>query len=155
MAGPAIRAWQMAIALSREHDVRLATTVGCELTHPDFPVGHVDDRALHELDAWCDVLVFQGHVMENHPWLRRSNKILVADIYDPIHLEVLEQARDLHPVDRRLSVRATVEVLNEQLARGDFFLCASEKQRDFWLGQLAGLGRINPATYDGGENLSR
>ena len=23
-------------------------------------------------------------------------------------------------------------------------LCASEKQRDFWLGQLAGQGRVNP-----------
>ncbi len=44
-------------------------------------------------------------------------------------------------------------MLNEQLRRGDFFLCASDKQRDFWLGQLAAVGRINPATYDGDENL--
>ena len=46
--------------------------------------------------------------------------------------------------------RAT-DVLNEQLARGDFFLCASDKQRDFWLGQLAAVGRINPVTYDDGR----
>ena len=44
-------------------------------------------------------------------------------------------------------------MLNEQLSRGDFFLCASGKQRDFWLGQLAGMGRINHATYDDDENL--
>jgi hypothetical protein len=37
--------------------------------------------------------------------------------------------------------------------RGDFFMCASEKQRDFWLGQLAGVGRVNPLTYDAGESL--
>ena len=44
-------------------------------------------------------------------------------------------------------------MLNEQLTRGDFFLCASGKQRDFWLGQLAAVGRINPLTYDADESL--
>jgi glycosyltransferase involved in cell wall biosynthesis len=38
--------------------------------------------------------------------------------------------------------------LNEQLLRGDLFLCASEKQRDLWLGHLASLGRVNARTYD-------
>ena len=38
-------------------------------------------------------------------------------------------------------------VLNQQLTRGDFFLCASNKQRDFWLGQLAGRG-------DGAQHLA-
>jgi glycosyltransferase involved in cell wall biosynthesis len=52
-------------------------------------------------------------------------------------------------------VADTKTVLNEQLLRGDFFLCASTKQRDFWLGQLAALGRINPATYDEDETLQR
>ena len=46
-----------------------------------------------------------------------------------------------------------VLALNDQLDRADFMLCASPKQRDFWLGQLAGLGRINPETYDDDENL--
>jgi glycosyltransferase involved in cell wall biosynthesis len=31
-----------------------------------------------------------------------------------------------------------------QLSRGDFFLCASEEQRDFYLGFLTALGRVNP-----------
>ncbi len=84
---------------------------------------------------------------------RRSPKVLIVDIYDPIHLEVLEQSRDQDDWDRRNLARVTVEVLNEQLARGDHFLCASEKQRDFWLGQLAAVGRLNPSTYDDGENL--
>ncbi len=77
----------------------------------------------------------------------------MADIYDPFHLEVLEQARDLDPMDRGLVARSTREVINQQLRRGDFFLCASEKQRDFWLGQLTAVGRVNPVTYDENENL--
>jgi len=153
MAGPAIRAWQMAQALAREHDVRLVTTVRCDLTHDDFPVHHADKAELKRQVRWAEIVIFQGHVLVDNPWMGKGDTILVADIYDPIHLEVLEQARDLGPTARRYAVRDTVDVMNGQLLRGDFFLCASEKQRDFWLGQLAGIGRINPATYDDHENL--
>jgi GT2 family glycosyltransferase len=153
MAGPGIRAWHMASTLSREHEVQLVSTQDASLSHPDFPVKAVDERELADLEAWCDVLVFQGNLMRQHPVLRDTEKVVVADIYDPFHLEVLEQARDLQPPSRLLAVQSSTDVLNEQLRRGDFFLCASEKQRDFWLGQLAAVGRINPATYDRGENL--
>lgn len=40
------------------------------------------------------------------------------------------------------------------MQRGDFFLCASERQRHFWLGQLAGLGRLNPLTYAADNSLN-
>lgn len=153
MAGPAIRAYRMALALSAEHDVELVSTVGCDFSHPSFRASHVTDRQLRDAVNRAEVVVIQGHLIEHSPWLRRTDKVLVADIYDPFHLEVLEQARDLAPNDRRVTTRLTVETLNEQLTRGDFFLCASEKQRDFWLGQLAAVGRINPATYDQHESL--
>ncbi len=155
MAGPAIRAWHMACTLAREHEVQLASTQECSLWHPDFPVRVVDEREIEDLEAWCDVLIFQGNLMRQHAVLRDTQKIVVTDIYDPFHLEVLEQARNLDPPARLLAVQSSTDVLNEQLRRGDFFLCASEKQRDFWLGQLASVGRINPATYDRGENLER
>ena len=45
---------------------------------------------------------------------------------------------------RRDVVRSSTDVLNEQLTRGDLFLCASDKQRDFWLGQLAGSRSHQP-----------
>jgi hypothetical protein len=153
MAGPAIRAFRMALALSAEHDVELVSTVGCDFSHPAFRASFADGDRFRDAVKRAEVIVIQGHLIEQHPWLRRTDKILVADIYDPFHLEVLEQARDEPPNSRRVTTRLTVETLNEQLTRGDFFLCASEKQRDFWLGQLAAVGRINPATYDQQENL--
>ncbi len=153
MAGPAIRAWHIACTLAREHDVQLVSTQYCSLSHPDFPVRAVDEREFEDLEAWCDVLIFQGDIMRKNPVLRDSEKVVVADIYDPFHLEVLEQARGRDPAARLFVAQVTTDVLNEQLRRGDFFLCASAKQRDFWLGQLAAVGRINPATYDRGENL--
>lgn len=154
MAGPAIRAWQLACALSREHEVQLVTTLDSALHHPDFTVKTVDDPELTAAVDWCDVVIFQGNLMAQHQALRKTDKVVVADIYDPFHLEVLEQARTLGPQERRFASRSTKDVLNEQLMRGDYFLCASDKQRDFWLGQLAAVGRVNPATYDENESLS-
>jgi len=153
MAGPGIRAWQIARALSAEHDVQLVTTTLADLPDSPFPVWSVDDNGLADLEKWCDVLVFQGWLIHDRPFLIDSGKILVADVYDPLHLEALEQGRDDGRRGRVLAVQSATAVLNEQLIRGDYFLCASEKQRDFWLGQLAALGRVNPLTYDEDETL--
>jgi len=154
MAGPAIRAWHIAQVLSREHEVRLASPHACTLAHPDFPVLKADDRRFTELEAWADVIIFQGNLMRQYSAFRDTKKIVVADIYDPFHLEVLEQSRHLQHDARRFAVRSSTEILNEQLMRADFLLCASDKQRDFWLGQLAAVGRINELNYDSSARLS-
>ena len=153
MAGPAIRAWQIASELSREHDVVLVTHQECTLTDSRFQTRKVNELDVRKLAEWCDVLIFQGYVLSRYPFLYESDKVIVVDVYDPFHLEQLEQARDRGPVVRGEIVEDATRVLNEQLMRGDFFMCASTKQRDFWLGQLSALGRINPQTYDGDETL--
>lgn len=155
MAGPAIRAWNIAHVLSTEHEIELVTITGlCSLTSEHFPVRAVTDDELEELERWADVLILQGFVLMGRPFLRNSRKVLVFDVYDPLHLEQLELARDEGDGARRGSVRVATTVLNDQLRRGDFFLCASPKQRDFWLGQMAALGRINPLTYDEDETMA-
>ncbi len=93
-----------------------------------------------ELD-WAQLVVLQGHVLEHVPSLKTSNHIVIADIDDPMHLEQLEQGR-------ALIVDAVTAVLSTQLRRGDFFLCASQRQRHFWLGHLAAIGRLSPTVYD-------
>ena len=148
MAGPAIRAWEMAKALHEVCEVRLVSTQASTLEHDDFLVAAVDDSALKKHVAWCDVLVFQGYTISTHPWIRKTNAIVVADIYDPMHLEYLEQGKDASPRIRTKQTEYITEVLNVQLELADYLLCASEKQRDFWLGQLAAVSRINPLTYD-------
>jgi glycosyltransferase involved in cell wall biosynthesis len=147
MAGPAIRAWHIAEALAAEHDVQLVTTGRCEQEDPRFEVRAVDEAGLRLAVERCDVLVLQGWILWGRPHLSLSDKVIVCDIYDPMHLEQLEQARELEPAVWRQAVHGATAALNEQLLRGDYFVCASDKQRDFWLGQLAGLGRVNPATY--------
>jgi glycosyltransferase involved in cell wall biosynthesis len=149
MAGPAIRAWHMAEALAGEHDVRLVSLHSHGTPPPaDFTVRHVTPRAIGpELD-WAQVVILQGHALEQVPALKTSNHLVVADIYDPMHLEQLEQGRDLDDAARARVVEVVTEVLSAQLLRADFFLCASERQRHFWLGHLAAIGRLSPTVYD-------
>ena len=156
MAGPAIRAWNMAAALTQENSVTLVTLSGAEQVDAPFEIMHVnpgDDRSFAPLEQWADVIIFQGHAMAVFKALRSTSKIMVVDIYDPMHLEQLEQGRELPAATWDKQVTDATDVLNEQLARGDFFLCASERQRHFYLGQLAALGRINPANYSDDPDL--
>jgi GT2 family glycosyltransferase len=155
MAGPAIRCWELARVLSREHDVVLATTTQPDLTHPDFQVMQVNSGRIDDLLKRTDLVIFQGFIMFFYPQIAKSDVPVLVDIYDPFHLEGLELRREDAPVERFATARSDTRILNEQLARGDFFVCASEKQRDFWLGQLTGIGRVNPATYDDDMSLRR
>lgn len=157
VAGPAIRAWSIAEALASDHEVRLLSLSAVEREAAAFDVIAVrpgDDRSFDQHEKWSDVIIFQGHAMAMFRSLRTTAKIVVVDIYDPMHLEQLEQARGLPPEVWDHNVSDATLVLNEQLARGDFFVCASERQRHFYLGQLAALGRISPATYVGDPDLS-
>jgi glycosyltransferase involved in cell wall biosynthesis len=89
-------------------------------------------------------------VLELAPALKKehSRKIVVCDLYDPMHLELLEQGKGIADDKRAKDLIGVTKVLDAQLERGDFFLCASQRQRHFWLGHLAALGRLSPRLYD-------
>ncbi|MCA0378206.1 MAG: glycosyltransferase family 4 protein [Actinobacteria bacterium] len=153
MAGPAIRAWEMSKALNSVCEVRLVSTQASTLSHNDFHVEFAVDNELRRHVEWCDVLVFQGYTLSTFPWIAKTDKIIVADIYDPMHLEYLEQGKDNSARKRTKMTEYISEVLNVQLERADYLLCASEKQRDFWLGQLSAVSRVNPLVYDRDPSL--
>ncbi|MEV6441666.1 glycosyltransferase [Amycolatopsis sp. NPDC051716] len=151
MAGPAIRAWNIALALAAEHDVHLVTTNPLATPPPaPFRVSAGKHRELDAPIAWADVIVLQGHVLELAPSLKKQHrgKIVVADLYDPMHLELLEQGKGVADDQRAADLAGVTRVLDAQIERGDFFLCASERQRHFWLGHLAATGRLSPRLYD-------
>lgn len=157
MAGPAIRVWNLGLQLlARGHEVRVVTTTRAEHPDPPFPVWAVtpgDERAFREHERWAEVVVVQGHGVSQFDTLRRTDRYLLADVYDPMHLEMLEQGRELPRATWELRVAQARDALNEQLRRADFMVCASERQRLFYLGHLASLGRVSPATYDGDGDL--
>jgi glycosyltransferase involved in cell wall biosynthesis len=149
MAGPAIRCWEMARLLSEHgHEVCLAANGVVDPEPSAFRVVVSDHAAMADEAARAEVIVVQGLMLLTHPELKLARKRLVVDLYDPVNLEILELFHD-HPWDERVEQHdAHRYAILDQLHRGDFFLCASDKQRDYWLGMLAGAGRVNPHTHD-------
>lgn len=154
MAGPAIRAWEIASLLGREHDVRLVTFGRCSRAGDGFAAEHIEVDEFRAAVEWADVVVLQGFIAATFPWLVEQDVVLVCDLYDPFHLESLEVERDNPLAQREISLAHALRELRAQVGRADVILCASPRQRDLWIGHLAAAGRVNPLTYDDDPTMS-
>ena len=149
MAGPGIRALELARALARAaHTVVLAVPGGSDLTDAQVTItpyvyGQLDTFAPHL--AWAEVLVGQGFVFEAHPELLASAVPLALDLYDPLILESLDLYAGADPAMVEQQAARYLRLTLAQLQRGDFFFCATKRQRDYWLGALTAAGRLTPA----------
>jgi glycosyltransferase involved in cell wall biosynthesis len=141
MAGPGIRSVELARALGDRFDV---TVLARQVTGPvdlDATIGELDHDQLRTLAAGPAPLVLQGPLTDWFPEVLAGTAPIAVDLYDPMNLEALE-----HP-DAATNVPYTVRLLVDQIARGDYFMCASERQRDYWIGMLAACGRVDAAAY--------
>lgn len=158
MAGPAIRAWNIAEQLATSHKVKLLTTQIASVDSSRFEIHQVSPSEKHSLSPflnWANAVIFQGLALTQFPELATTNKILIADAYDPMNLEQLEQGKSAPLREWQIRVDQATAVLNEQFSRADFVLCASERQRNFYLGHLSSLGRLNPKTYNQDKSFRR
>lgn len=146
MAGPAIRAVEIAKVLAEQQPVSLVSAAGGRIDVDG--VEGADPVDLRDLVTKCDVMILQGAVLLRHPWLHDIPQPIVVDLYDPFHLEALhlESGDRLRDVDL---IESTLRTLSDQIVRGDFFMCATERQRDLWLGHLGAMGRLNHLTRHG------
>ena len=152
MSGPAIRALEMARALARSARVTVAAPAPLELRDDHVALVPFDPARPSVLRAQAesaDAIVVQGFALNSYPFLNTLVCPIVADLYCPFTIEHLEQARTVGgPIPAALEHEAAsiLTVQNAQLQQADFFLCASERQRDFWIGTLHTAGRVNPRT---------
>ncbi len=146
MSGPAIRAWEIAKALAGTADVTVAVPVESTLDAPGVTLEPYDDEAaLFALAQTADVILVQGYTIAKNPSLKRVPTVVVVDLYDPWLFENIELHTDEPRGDAALA--GDVAVLNELLDEGDFFICASERQRDYWLGMLSARDRLTQGQY--------
>jgi glycosyltransferase involved in cell wall biosynthesis len=155
MAGPAIRCWEFARILSREAQVTLATPHPTSLSPDTFELVQYDAARLEALASESDLMILSGFTLWLYPSLKMSKVPLVIDIYDPFLLESLPLLSSQPELERNRRHTDALDALTDLLVWGDFFVCSSEKQRDYWLGWLNALDRINPLTYDDDPTLRR
>jgi len=149
MAGPSIRAWEIARALhARGGSVTLAAPGDIRLAAPFRCIGYdMRGDALRRAAAEASSVFVQGLTLAQYPFLASAATPLVVDLYDPFVLENLHARVSDTAAGRARAHGTDLAALEQQLLRGDFFVCASEVQRDFWLGCLTALGRVGPANY--------
>jgi len=154
MAGPGIRYHRLAVELAGRFDVTLVAPGGGipETPYAFRPVESVGSAS--DLDA-ADVVVAQSLPLALIRGLRRAGVRLVFDLYAPELVEAAAKLAEDSAADRSRSIRyeEVVAMTRVALLLGDAFLCASERQRDHWLGALAALGRLSPQVYAGDPSL--
>ncbi len=158
MAGPGIRYWELAHTLAAQQPVTLIAPAPCDLPATSVALGRYEWGNAASLADWlsaADVIVANGHVLQAHPDIATSVPPLVVDMYDPTLLENLELYRAAPATERQQHLAADRALLNQQLTAGDFFVCATERQRDMYIGGLLAAGRIVPATSDDDPDLRR
>ncbi|HJN91284.1 MAG TPA: hypothetical protein QGF05_00995, partial [Dehalococcoidia bacterium] len=156
MSGPGVRALEMGRGLSRSVSVTVATPYPPEINDDRCtlaPYTYRDASTLRTLAEQCDLIVARGFTLSQFPFLTGLDVPIVLDLYCPFTLEHLEmtspEAKKAPERMDAVSAEAAdiLAIQNNQLHHGDFFICATERQRDFWLGTLHTAGRINPLNY--------
>lgn len=157
MTGPAIRAFEFARVLRAHGDVTLAATdpEDGSPTRADMVFRQQDPGALRRRIQDADVIVAQPPWPLVAGWARGSGARLIYDLYDPEPLELLADraaggeshtsaiGRLLLAMSQTLTLDRTLAALNT----GHHFLCASEKQRDLWLGVMLGERLLGDPVY--------
>lgn len=174
MAGPGIRYFELARILARSFPLTLAVPATEDRVTAGKAARAESNRSPslgEDLDWWpyqrsqwdtlapvatqVDVIVACGDTLADFPQIATLGVPLVVDGYDPHTLETLAlwngEAVDFQSVrhEERLGI------LRRQCQAGDFFICASERQRDWWIGMLEQHGRVNPLTYSDDPSLRR
>ncbi|MFN8654791.1 MAG: glycosyltransferase family 4 protein [Candidatus Obscuribacterales bacterium] len=152
MAGPAIRAVELGKELARDFDVTVFSPRETDVSAADlsplssFKLATGARPVLYECAENADVLFVQGNVLKAYPRLSRLGKYLAVDLYDPYLLSVLAQYAE-DTVSSAASYNLMHQVLERHMVNADFSVCASERQRDYWLGRYCALGRLTPDVY--------
>jgi len=115
---------------------------------PAERVRSLERGRLAELLADCDAALGQGQ-WANDLVLEAPALPVAVDLYDPWLVENLHYTATLG-LDPYRNDHASWVL---QMSRGDFFLCSSEEQRQFYLGFLAAVGRVNPQSVAADADL--
>jgi glycosyltransferase involved in cell wall biosynthesis len=149
MAGPSIHYWEWATAPAGSLAVTLAVPSATEDVQPaGFDLIRYRNKSdLLALTQSADTVLVSGYLLRHYPFLCSLDCPLIVDLSHSFVLESLQTLARRNSQRQWDAFSDRWQVLNEMLLAGDFFVCNTERQRDYWLGMLSALGRVNPDTY--------
>lgn len=154
MAGPAIRYWELAKALSKKHQVTLASPNVTTLQSDQFTTVSWKNKSQTFLVPSQDVIITQL-INPSLVWTARKFGVrIICDAYDPMPLENLEIFRDLPIAERWKKHDFILGTFNFCFKMADGFICANSRQKDLWTGFSLSKNKINPPLYDQDSSLN-
>jgi glycosyltransferase involved in cell wall biosynthesis len=126
LAGPEIRAWELAKALSSDYEVTVAAQRRADGEREGIPIIRSGRSSLLRAAARHDALMsacLPPYLLAVH---KPRGMLAIADQYDP-HEQELATLPPGRAREHQLRVRAAIQAL--QLSHADLVLCASERQR--------------------------
>jgi len=158
MAGPGVRALEIGRLLSKTLNVSFITPKG------NFDL--IDDTIINTSKSYNTLKEHKNNNITiqmiqsigiNHlklPVDFGPRPVVIVDLYCPSWLEngVAAIARS---DATQFQHRRDITILRDQLRHGDYFLCASMRQRDLLVGMLSVVGRVTSAQIKDDPSLSR
>ncbi|MFH1362572.1 MAG: hypothetical protein ABIH69_08000, partial [bacterium] len=159
LAGPAQRYLELCQTLNAKYDTTLLADFAPEFIPPvgvkilrepifkrynlGFKVSLPNTKIYKELKNY-DVVIAQGGELHASGLLNKIHQPLVIDLYCPWFFEDMQT---VHNKKKKTFNNNVLEPILTMLKYGDFFICANEKQRDFYLALLLHSRRITPTIY--------
>lgn len=171
MAGPGIRYFQLAKVLAESIETTLAIPTGSP--GPDerynFDVvsyDRTDWSTIAERYAEATICLLPADIIHDFPQVGRGrysapngsareidDTILIFDCYNPVLAEWLSLSQATDDEIRQSYFYGHLANQARAYEVGDFFICASSRQRDWLLGILEAHGRVNPDNHNADPTL--
>lgn len=155
MAGPGIRYVEISSQLSKWYDVTLyAPEVNGTISYNFTIKTYKELGDISKIVAKYDFIFAQFLNFNTALNAIRGNCRIIYDFYNPLPIEALVgniPKTDTEKVKKDAEYNELLTNLLLYSRSGSYFVCANERQRDFWVGFLAANRVFMPSRYSGGS----
>ncbi len=150
IGGLGIRQLEIARVLSRFFEVRLLTPYEITNHKETFPIQKISYEYQNTLEThvrWADAIYAHHTAIANYAKKYKTPiavDLLVHEYFEGLEKEPLDEMKRW---EKNVHFSSSVLNLSRQLAMGDFFVCPSERSRDYYLGALTLMGKLDPEVY--------
>jgi glycosyltransferase involved in cell wall biosynthesis len=150
IGGLGIRQLEITRVLSSLFEVRLLTPYEITDHKEKFPIKKISYEYPNTIEThvrWADL------IYAHHPavasYAKKYKTPVAVDLLVHEYFESLEREplKEMEEREKNFHFSNSVLNLSRQLAMGDFFVCPSERSRDYYLGALTLIGKLDPKIY--------
>jgi len=159
MASPGIRSYHIARTLAQQLPDAKVTLIHAgdtdlEAGAQPFQLARFEEKTLRSIAARQDIIIANQfpRSLFRLSWRKR----MVLDLYTPFFTEWREFSKvSRKPALHQAFMDSKQHELLSEMAIADFFLCATDRQRDLYIGMLSSMGLISTRGYDDDTSLRR